>query len=132
MERSTRSSNRLPAPHGLGVRFRRSGRNPIGLEDDLFRLESPGQRRYSSEIQGQPETVVVRAVRRGIRVAVRRPAIRRVVVPAAATVHPVRASQDHPPVVLVPQRDGISNSSYLPRRKMQSGMTTAAAGSFHS
>ena len=74
-ERSTRSSNRLPAPNGLGIRFRRSSRNLLGLENDLFRLESQGNHFLSSGIQGQAEAVVVRAVRRVVRVAVRRPAI---------------------------------------------------------
>ncbi len=77
-ERSTRSSNRLPAPSGLRLRFRRTSRNLFRLENDLFRLESQGNHALSSGIQGQAEAVVVRTVRRIVRVAVRRPAIRRV------------------------------------------------------
>ena len=92
------------------VRFRRSGRNLISLENDLFRLDSQGNRILTSGIQGQAKAVVVRAVRRFVRVAVRRPAIRRVVVPTAATVHPVRALLDRPPPTVVTRTAEIANS----------------------
>ena len=84
----------------------------IKQENGLFRLDSQGRRHSTSGIQGQPETVVVRAVRRGIRVAIRRPAIRGIVVPAAAAVHPVRASMDHPPFDFLTHDDENANSAH--------------------
>ena len=84
---------------------------------------------HTSGIQGQAETVVVRAVRRVVRVAVRRPAIRRVVVPTAATVHAVRALKDRSPPMLVTQTSGIANSSPPLPGKKPSTPPDAAAGS---
>ncbi len=108
----------LLTPRGLRVRFCWSSRRLLRQENDLFRPESQGTRRFSSGIQGQAEAVVVRAVRRDVRVAVRRPAIRCVVVPTAATVHAVRALKDRSPPQVVTQTSGIANSSHpLPEKK---------------
>ena len=86
---------------------------------------------HTSGIQGQAKAVVVRAVRRVVRVAVRRPAIRRVVVPTAATVHAARALKDHSPPMVVTQTSGIANSSPRLPAKMPSTQPDAAAGSIH-
>ncbi len=126
-ERSTRPSNRLPAPNGLGFRFRRPSRNLLELGNDLFRPESQGTHVLSRGIQGQAEAVVVRAVRRVVRVAVRRPAIRRVVVPTAATVHAVRALRDRPPPMVVTQTSEFANSSPQPLSQTPSGPLVAPA-----
>ena len=42
VERSTRSSNRLPAPLGFGVRFCQTERTLLERENDLFRPETQG------------------------------------------------------------------------------------------
>ena len=118
----------LPAPRGLRVRFCWSGFLPTGLENDLFRLET--QVHHSpSGIQSHAEAVVVRAVRRVVRVAVRRPAIRRVVVPTAATVHAVRALKDRSPPMVVTQNSGIANSLHRLPAKKPSTTPDAAASS---
>ena len=83
---------------------------------------------HTSGIQGQAKAVVVRAVRRVVRVAVRRPAIRRVVVPTAATVHAVRALKDRSPPMVVTQTSGIANSSRPLPVKKPSRQAVAAAG----
>ena len=119
----------LPTPRGPGVRFCWSEFLLIRLENDLFRPESQGTRRFSSGIQGQAEAVVVRAVRRVVRVAVCRPAFRRVVVPTAATVHAVRALMDHSPPMVVTRNSEIANSSPRLPAKTPSTPPDAAAGS---
>ena len=48
-------------------------------------------RAYGCELKGETEAEVVVAVARGVPVAIRRAAVLRVVVPAAATVDPVGA-----------------------------------------
>ena len=84
---------------------------------------------HTGGIQGQAETVLVRTVRRGFRFAVRRPAIRRVVVPTAATVHAVRALKDRSRSMHVKQTRGIANSSPSRPAKKPSTQPIAAAGS---
>lgn len=119
----------LPAPRGLRVRFCWLGFLPVRLENDLFRLETQGIHQFVSRVQGQAEAVVVRAVRRVVRVAVRRPAIRRVVVPTAATVHAVRALKDRSPPMVVTQNSGIANSLHRLPAKKPSTTPDAAASS---
>jgi hypothetical protein len=102
----------LPAPRGRAFGFCQSGFLFTGLGNDLFRLETQGIHHFVSGIQGQAKTVVVRTVRRFVRVAVRCPAIRRVVVPTAATVHAVRALKDHSPRYVVTRPDEIANSAF--------------------
>jgi hypothetical protein len=81
----------LPAPRGLGVRFRwpRFLASHAGKRSVPSRIS--GHPPLSGGIQGQAQAVVRVTVRRSVRVAVRRPAIRRVVVPTATTVHAVGA-----------------------------------------
>ena len=117
----------LPAPRGLRVRFCWSGFFPTRLENDLFRLKTQGIHHFLSGIQGHAEAVVVRTVRRVVRVAVRRPAIRCVVVPTAATVHAVRALKDRSPPMVVTQNSGIANSSPRLPAKRPSTPTDAVA-----
>ena len=117
----------LPAPRGLRVRFCWLGFLPVRLENDLFRLETQGIHQFVSRVQGQAEAVVVRAVRRFVRVAVRRPAIRRVVVPTAATVHAVRALKDRVPPMAVPRTPEIANSAPRPPSKKPSRLSVVAA-----
>ena len=86
----------LLTPRGLGLRFRWPSRNPARLENELFHPESQGIRLKPSSylsvgIQGNAEAEVVVPVRRVVPVPVRRPTIRGLVVPTAATVHAVRA-----------------------------------------
>jgi len=120
-ERSTRSSNRLPAPSGLGIRSRKQGdtpctpvvhsattkplrhpatASPVGCSADAPSVPPPDGsallvlcrlRRDSRRTQGQAQAVAARAARRVVREAERRPAKRRVEEPTAATVHAERA-----------------------------------------
>ena len=84
---------------------------------------------HTSGIQGQAKAHVVVAVRRIVPVAVRRPAIRRLVVPTAATVHAVRALKDRSPTMVVTQTSEIADSSpRLPAKKL-SRQPAAVAGS---
>ena len=77
---------------------------PIFLALPLPNAECPSQgiRHKPSSflavgIQGEAETEVVVAVVRRVPVPVRRPTIRGIVVPTAATVHAVRALKVRPP-----------------------------------
>ena len=61
-------------------------------------------------IQGNAEAVVV-AVRQVVPVPVRRPTIRGIVVPTAATVHAVQALKVRPPSKVLSQNLETSNSA---------------------
>jgi len=87
----------------------------------FFRPDETGTGRYLSGVrsqtsvsllswgEAQPEPDVVVPVVRGVVVAVRRPAITGVVVPAAPAKHPVRAFQDRTPIFLyhIPAKIGM-------------------------
>ena len=114
---------------GLGIRFRRSSRNPHGLENDLLDLEPQGNIFPSSGIQGQAEAVVVRAVRWVVRVAVRRPAIRRVVVPPPAPPCFISLRQNRSAIRLRHLRSPLRGRSVrASARRLRSLLTDAASG----
>ena len=66
-------------------------------------------------IQGNAEADVV-AVRRVVPVPVRRPTMRGIVVPTAATVHAVRALKVRPPAKVLTQKSETSNSALESRK----------------
>ena len=108
----------LLTPRGLGFRFCQPSRNQARLENELFHPESQGIRLKPSSflsvgIQGNAEAEVVVPVRRVVPVPVRRPTIRGLVVPTAATVHAVRALKVRPPHQVVTPPCEISNCTHL-------------------
>lgn len=104
-----------PATNSGRSRFRfrlTRGAPRVRQESDLFRRKLQ-VRFHVRGIQEQAEAQVVVAVRRVVPVTVRRPAIRGMVVPAAAPVDPVRALYDHPPRSFLAQPGDTAN--FLPQ-----------------
>jgi len=129
MERSIRSSNRAASTTRsegeiLLVRISRDQSGKRSVPCGALGIVFP-----TSGIQGRAEAVVVRAVRGIVRVAVRRPAIRCVVVATATTVHAVRAPQDRSPPMVVAQNSETASFSRQRLVRKRSKRRVAAASS---
>lgn len=114
VERSTRSSDRATSTtRSWGeILLAKISRGQSGKRSVPSR--NSGHPPLSSGIQGQAQPVVRVTVRRSVRVAVRRPAIRRVVVPTATTEHAVAAFKDRSPPMVVTQIGETASFSLPP------------------